>query len=117
MALRGPFPLLFLTLVLLATSLAQHRPSNRNQRFLRRHVDFPKTSAPNDQSYCNTMMQRWGLTRHFCKITNTFIHAQAPLLQAICILGGRCSSIWHCNSKVPYEITTCWVVPGSHPGR
>ncbi|EMP38811.1 Ribonuclease [Chelonia mydas] len=75
MAPWGPCPLLFLILVLLATSLAQLRKGASNQQFMNQHINFPKSSTPNDQGYCDCMMQRQGLTRPACKASNIFIHA------------------------------------------
>uniref|UniRef100_A0A8C8S089 Ribonuclease A-domain domain-containing protein n=1 Tax=Pelusios castaneus TaxID=367368 RepID=A0A8C8S089_9SAUR len=87
------------------------------QQFLTRHVDFPKTGAPNDRIYCNTLMQRRGLTRPVCKPTNTFIHAPANQLQAICRRAGRCRGRNLCDSNSAFRLTTCRVAPGSRPGR
>uniref|UniRef100_A0A8C8S0E3 Ribonuclease A-domain domain-containing protein n=1 Tax=Pelusios castaneus TaxID=367368 RepID=A0A8C8S0E3_9SAUR len=115
--LGGPHPLVFLTLILLATSLAQVTPGARYRQFLTRHVDFPKTSTTNDRIYCNLLMQRRGMTRPICKPTNTFIHTPADQVQAICRHAGRCHRQNLCDSNAAFRLTTCRVAPGSHPGR
>ncbi|XP_065421286.1 ribonuclease-like [Chrysemys picta bellii] len=108
---RGSCPLLFLTLILLAACLAQFRPPNSFQWFVREQVDFPKTSATNDHRYCNVMMPRWNLTTPFCKSTHTFTHAPASQPQAICGHGGTSHRCYHCDSKSGFCFTTCRVVP------
>ncbi|CAM5153411.1 unnamed protein product, partial [Eretmochelys imbricata] len=77
MGLRGPHCLLFLTVLLLAACLAHFRLPNSFQWFVRKHVDFPKTSTTNDHRYCTLIMPRWNLTTPFCKPSHTFIHAPA----------------------------------------
>ncbi|XP_077687842.1 ribonuclease-like [Eretmochelys imbricata] len=72
MAPQGPCPLLFLILVLLATSLAQE-----------------SSSAPNGQGDCKRLMQRRGLTCPTCKASNIFIHAPFSQVQNICGCGGK----------------------------
>ncbi|KAH1182143.1 ribonuclease-like [Mauremys mutica] len=114
MAPKGPHPLLFLTLVLLAACLAQLSEGANYRQFLNRHVDFPKSG--NDRLYCNRIMQRRGLTRPVCKPTNTFIHAPANQVQAICTYAGRCHGR-NCDSNASFSLTICRVRPGSRPGR
>ncbi|CAM5153375.1 unnamed protein product [Eretmochelys imbricata] len=79
MAPQGPCPLLFLILVLLATSL----------QFVNQHIDFPSSSAPNGQGDCKRLMQRRGLTCPTCKASNIFIHAPFSQVQNICGCGGK----------------------------
>ncbi|XP_067400716.1 ribonuclease-like [Emydura macquarii macquarii] len=117
MAPRGPRPMLFLLLVLLAAGLAQLSEGVSYRQFLTRHVDNPKTGAPNGRIYCNTLMQRRGLTRPVCKLTNTFVHAPAHQLQAICRGAGRCHGRNLCDSNAAFRLTICRVMPGSRPGR
>ncbi|XP_038225085.1 ribonuclease-like [Dermochelys coriacea] len=114
MALRGPHPLLLLTLVLLAACLAQFRPRpDTYQHFVSEHVDFPKTSAPNGQSYSDLMMRRLSQNTDVCKPTHTFIHAPASRLWAICTSRGRCNQYNECNSITAYPLTTSAVL-GCH---
>uniref|UniRef100_A0A674IM61 Ribonuclease A-domain domain-containing protein n=1 Tax=Terrapene triunguis TaxID=2587831 RepID=A0A674IM61_9SAUR len=67
-----------------------------NQQFVNQHIDFPRSSAHNDQGYCNRMMQRRGLTRSACKASNILIHAPFSQIQNICNRGGK-----HVYGKVP----------------
>uniref|UniRef100_A0A674IM42 Ribonuclease A-domain domain-containing protein n=1 Tax=Terrapene triunguis TaxID=2587831 RepID=A0A674IM42_9SAUR len=119
MALGGHHPTLLLPLVFLATGLAQ--PSEglsegaTYQQFVTRHFDSPKTSAANDRLYCNLLMQRRGLTRVFCKRRNTFIHAPAGKLQAICARGGTHVSLNLYDSLESFNVTTCRALPRSRP--
>ncbi|XP_042710820.1 ribonuclease-like isoform X2 [Chrysemys picta bellii] len=110
MALRGPYPLLFLTLVLLVTCLAQIiRPPDSYQNFVSEHVDFPKTRSPNGQSYCDHIMRLLSQNMAACKLTHTFIHASTNRLRAICTSRGRCNQYNECNSNTAYPLTTCWL--------
>ncbi|XP_050774014.1 ribonuclease-like [Gopherus flavomarginatus] len=117
MAPKGPRPLLFLTLVLLAACLAQLSEGASYRQFLNRHVDFPKSGGGNNRLYCNRIMQRRGLTHPVCKPTNTFIHAPTSQVQAICRGAGRCHGRNFCDSNSSFHLTTCRVAPGSRPGR
>ncbi|XP_067400690.1 ribonuclease-like [Emydura macquarii macquarii] len=116
MAPRGPRPVFFLLLVLLAAGLAQLSEGASYQQFLTRHVDFPKTGAPNDLIYCNTLMQRRGLTRPVCKSSNTFVHAPPAQLQAVCHGAGRWYTRNLFDSNAAFPLTMCEVLPGSLPG-
>uniref|UniRef100_A0A8C3SPE1 Ribonuclease A-domain domain-containing protein n=1 Tax=Chelydra serpentina TaxID=8475 RepID=A0A8C3SPE1_CHESE len=114
MALRGPCPLLFLTLVLLAAGLAQIiRPPDSYRKFVREHVDFPKSRPPKGQSYCDHIMRLLSQNMGVCKLTHTFIHAHASRLRTICTNGGRCNQYNECDSNAAYPVTTCWL--GSPP--
>ncbi|TFJ95826.1 Ribonuclease [Platysternon megacephalum] len=77
MAPRGPCPWLFLTPVLLAAGLAHFRPRDTYERFMREHVNFPKTSATNDHCYGNLLLRRQNLTGPFCK-PPTLIQPHVP---------------------------------------
>ncbi|XP_039353481.1 ribonuclease-like [Mauremys reevesii] len=113
MALRGSCPSLFLTLILLATCLAQNIVlPNSYQRFVSEHVDFPKTRPPTDQSYCKVMMWRLSLTHSGCRLSNTFIHAPTRQVGAICGRTGTCvyPSLNQCDSLTAFRLTTCLLV-------
>ncbi|XP_067388334.1 ribonuclease-like [Emydura macquarii macquarii] len=117
MAPRGPRPVLILLLVLLAAGLAQLSEGASYRQFLTRHVDFPRTRAPTNQIYCNTLMQRRGLTRPVCKPTNTFVHAPPAQLQAVCHGGGkRLRKNLH-NSITHFHLTACQLTSVSPLGR
>ncbi|XP_067400765.1 ribonuclease-like [Emydura macquarii macquarii] len=115
MAPRGPCPGLFLLLVLLAAGLAQLIPQDSYQKFLREHVDFPKTNATNAHRYCTTLVRRRGLP---CNPTHTFIHAHPGQLNSICGSGGACERRqYRCSSTAAYPLTTCLLARSSRPGR
>uniref|UniRef100_A0A8C4Y7X8 Ribonuclease A-domain domain-containing protein n=1 Tax=Gopherus evgoodei TaxID=1825980 RepID=A0A8C4Y7X8_9SAUR len=89
----------------------------RYEKFLRQHIDYPRTAAPdtrarNDRSYCNLMMQRRGMARP-CKHTNTFVHAPASQLRDICGRAGRPAGRNLRNSNNRYRITICRLASGS----
>ncbi|XP_050774015.1 ribonuclease-like [Gopherus flavomarginatus] len=117
MAPKGPRPLLFLTLVLLAACLAQLSEGASYRQFLNQHVDFPMIVGFDNHAYCNYIMERRGLTRPVCKPTNTFIHAPTSQVQAICRGAGRCHGRNFCDSNSSFFLTICRVAPGSRPGR
>uniref|UniRef100_A0A8C0H8C6 Ribonuclease A-domain domain-containing protein n=1 Tax=Chelonoidis abingdonii TaxID=106734 RepID=A0A8C0H8C6_CHEAB len=110
MAPRGSCPLLFLTLILLATCLAQNIVlPNSYERFVSEHVDFPKTTPPKGQSYCNVMMRRLSLTHPGCRPSNNFIHAPTRQVGAICSRSGIYvyPSLNQCDSLKAFLLTTC----------
>ncbi|KAG6920945.1 ribonuclease-like, partial [Chelydra serpentina] len=115
MAPRGPRPTLLLPLILLAATLAQFSEGASYPKFVREHVDHPKTGAPNDRVYCNRLMQRRRMTWHLCKPTNTFIHAPKGQLRVICGRGGRPVGGNLYDSNRSFSVTTCRVLPGSRP--
>ncbi|XP_030395709.1 ribonuclease-like [Gopherus evgoodei] len=112
MALKRPHPMLLLVLVLLAGWLARLGQGASYPQFVRQHVDYPKTRARNDRSYCNLMMQRRGMARP-CKHTNTFVHAPASQLRDICGRAGRPAGRNLRNSNNRYRITICRLASGS----
>ncbi|XP_032620438.2 ribonuclease-like [Chelonoidis abingdonii] len=117
MAPRGSCPLLFLTLILLATCLAQNIVlPNSYERFVSEHVDFPKTTPPKGQSYCNVMMRRLSLTHPGCRPSNNFIHAPTRQVGAICSRSGIYvyPSLNQCDSLKAFLLTTCKLVFSPH---
>ncbi|XP_067388393.1 ribonuclease-like [Emydura macquarii macquarii] len=108
----GPRPVLLLALGLLAGWLARLGHGASYPQFLRQHVDNPKTRARNDRAYCNMMMQRRGMASP-CKRTNTFIHAPASQLQAICGPAGRPAGRNLHDSNSRYRLTVCRLAGGS----
>ncbi|TFJ99636.1 Ribonuclease [Platysternon megacephalum] len=111
MALRGPCPALLLPLILLAACLvlASGQPwIEPNFMFLRKHVDYPKTNAPNANAYCNMMMQIRGI---YGKAVNTFIHEPVSKINSICKEGGTPKIGGLRESKVEFSITQCVFEP------
>ncbi|KAM7149920.1 ribonuclease [Macrochelys suwanniensis] len=111
MAQRGHH--LLLLLVWLVTWLALARGETRNEKFLRQHVDYPKSSAPDSRTYCNQMMQRRGMTSPVCKFTNTFVHASADTITTVCGSGGTPASGDLRDSNASFSLTTCQLQGGS----
>lgn len=72
------------TLVLAA--LAGALGETRYEKFLRQHVDYPRTPTLAAQRYCETMLARRRVTASGrpCKPSNTFVHAPAADLVAAC---------------------------------
>ncbi|RLW09239.1 hypothetical protein DV515_00002634 [Chloebia gouldiae] len=75
---------LCVTLVLAA--LAGAAGETRYEKFLRQHVDNPRTSTLAAHRYCETMLARRRVTAQDrpCKPSNTFVHAPAADLVAAC---------------------------------
>ncbi|KAH0626308.1 hypothetical protein JD844_001220 [Phrynosoma platyrhinos] len=86
---------------------------SRHDKFLRQHIDFPKTSSELDaRRYCNLMMQRRGMTATFCKPSNTFIHAAHPDVHDICRNGGTYYNENYYDSNTPFSLTACRIIGG-----
>ncbi|XP_038226107.2 ribonuclease [Dermochelys coriacea] len=111
MAQRGPYPTLLL--VLLAAWLALARGETYYKKFLRQHVDYPRTAILDARTYCNQMMQRRGMTSPVCKFTNTFVHASTDSITTICGPGGTPVSGNLRDSTASFAITTCRLQGGS----
>ncbi|KAJ7402331.1 Ribonuclease CL2 [Pitangus sulphuratus] len=75
---------LCVTLVLAA--LAGAEGESRYEKFLRQHVDYPRTSTLAAHRYCETMLARRRVTAQGrpCKPSNTFVHAPVRDLVAAC---------------------------------
>ncbi|XP_067404340.1 ribonuclease-like [Emydura macquarii macquarii] len=83
MALKGSCPALLLSLVLLGTWLtlaSGQLAAPTNDRFLRRHWDFPKTMNGNNTAYCDLQTRSRGING----MNNTFIHARIAKINRIC---------------------------------
>ncbi|KAG6921417.1 hypothetical protein G0U57_007882 [Chelydra serpentina] len=107
MALRGPCPSLLLPLVLLAACLALSSGQTcieLNFNCYRKHLDFPKTPAPNPNAYCNTMMPSRGL---YGKAVNTFIHDPVKNINSICSGKGKPKIGGLYESNELFTITQC----------
>ncbi|KAH1182430.1 ribonuclease-like [Mauremys mutica] len=111
MALRGPRPALLLPLALLAACLvlASGQPwIEPNFIFQRKHVNYPKTPAPDANAYCNKMMLLRGL---YGKAVNTFIHKPLSEITSICRDGGIPKIGGLRESKDEFSITQCIFEP------
>ncbi|XP_034991390.1 probable inactive ribonuclease-like protein 12 [Zootoca vivipara] len=113
MAERGPHPGLTTALLFLAACLAV-AGAESYQKFVRQHVDFPTTEAPDPRSYCNLMMRRRDLaTSHHCKHLNTFVHADTSKIQLVCGEGGAPTTGDLRESNASFPLTLCQLQKGS----
>uniref|UniRef100_A0A8D0G8C9 Ribonuclease A-domain domain-containing protein n=1 Tax=Sphenodon punctatus TaxID=8508 RepID=A0A8D0G8C9_SPHPU len=104
------------SLFLLVLLVAEQVPGSscgenpRYEKFLSQHRDDPRSSFHG--RYCNTMMQRRGLTKPECKEVNTFIHGSKKQIRAVCgdrgvPYNGLRRSLQH------FRVTTCTLQGGS----
>ncbi|XP_074838557.1 ribonuclease-like [Carettochelys insculpta] len=109
MAAPGPRPALLLVALLVALLAwpAEAQRETRHEKFLRQHVDFPQTRAPDARRYCNLLMARRNLTAPACKPTNTFLHAPAAAVDAVCGAGGSPSTENFHDSTAAFLLTVC----------
>ncbi|XP_005874438.1 PREDICTED: ribonuclease 4 [Myotis brandtii] len=116
MALQKTLSLLLLSLLtLLGLGLAQ--PSHQHfkyERFKEQHVDSIGPGGTN--LYCNTEMQRRGMTLSGCKQLNTFIHAGISTINNICNAPNiQCKNgMMNCHAG-SVSVTDCTYTGGSAP--
>uniref|UniRef100_A0A8C8VJC2 Ribonuclease A-domain domain-containing protein n=1 Tax=Pelusios castaneus TaxID=367368 RepID=A0A8C8VJC2_9SAUR len=116
MAPRGPCPLLFLTLVLLATCLALAQGESHYEKFLRQHVDSSDPSPTDPRRFCNLLMRRREMaTSSSCKHLNTFIHSSAEQIGSICDDGGEPAGGDLRLSEDSFPLTVCKLQGGADP--
>ncbi|XP_039407472.1 ribonuclease CL2-like [Corvus cornix cornix] len=96
---------LCMTLVLAA--LAGAAGETRYEKFLRQHVDYPRTSTLAAHRYCETMLARRRVTApgRPCKPSNTFVHAPAARPGGRLLPGARCTGFQSTPSAV--SLTAC----------
>ncbi|XP_075773440.1 ribonuclease-like [Pelodiscus sinensis] len=112
MAPGGPRPALLLLLALLAAGRAQRvAPSVEFLRFVREHIDSPKSSPRPGQGYCEFMVRSLGLP---CPASHTFLHVPPGRLRAVCSRAETCRQPWECDSRAPYPLTTCRLLFAGH---
>uniref|UniRef100_A0A8C5WZH1 Ribonuclease A-domain domain-containing protein n=1 Tax=Laticauda laticaudata TaxID=8630 RepID=A0A8C5WZH1_LATLA len=75
------------------------------QTFLRQHYDNPKSNVGNH--YCDTMMQRRGMTRPVCKDKNSFIHGTKKNINNVCGSRGVPYGNGLRRSRNRFSVTTC----------
>ncbi|XP_025028430.1 ribonuclease-like [Python bivittatus] len=84
------------------------------EKFLRQHVDYPMTEAPDPQRYCKLMMKRRHLaTSRHCKHINTFVHTEVPQIQAVCGPAGEPTTGDLRESDTSFPLTVCKLQRGS----
>uniref|UniRef100_A0A803TL43 Ribonuclease A-domain domain-containing protein n=1 Tax=Anolis carolinensis TaxID=28377 RepID=A0A803TL43_ANOCA len=108
MNFKGSGPVLF---VLLAVVFIVGTYAADYQTFRRQHYDNPRSNVGN--RYCNTMMQRRGMTRPNCKGVNSFVHGSKRQLIDVCGRGGRAFGNNLRRSNRRFSVTTCRLTGGS----
>uniref|UniRef100_A0A670KHA9 Ribonuclease A-domain domain-containing protein n=1 Tax=Podarcis muralis TaxID=64176 RepID=A0A670KHA9_PODMU len=79
------------------------------------HINYPKTSAPNLNAYCNLMMVQRKLNPAVCKFTNTFINNPTDSVQDVCGNGGKQFKDKLYDSNNPFSMTICRFINGKPP--
>nr|P81476.1 RecName: Full=Ribonuclease CL2; Short=RNase CL2; AltName: Full=Poly C preferential ribonuclease [Gallus gallus]AAB28438.1 RNase CL2=poly C preferential ribonuclease [chickens, liver, Peptide, 121 aa] [Gallus gallus] len=79
----------------------------RYEKFLRQHVDHPRTLGLMGHRYCAVMLARRQVTApgRPCKPSNTFVHAPAEDLVATCTRPADATG-FH-STSTPMDITAC----------
>ncbi|XP_034991654.2 ribonuclease pancreatic-like [Zootoca vivipara] len=75
--------------ILLSVLLVQSCEGQSWEAFQNKHIDYPKTQAPNPNAYCNLMMVKRKLNPTRCKPRNTFINHAKESVQEVCGSGGK----------------------------
>nr|CDG32124.1 TPA: ribonuclease A B4 [Myotis lucifugus] len=116
MALQKTLSLLLLSLLtLLGLWLVQPSYDQGNyEKFQRQHVD--SRGPGGTDLYCNTMMQKRGMTLDGCKKFNTFIHEDIGTINNICNAPNiRCKKgRMNCHAGV-VRVTDCRLTGGHSP--
>lgn len=102
---------LCMTLVLAA--LAGALGETRYEKFLRQHVDYPRTPIAAAHLYCQTMLARRQVTApgRPCKPSNTFVHAPPQDLVAACSEAPDPATGFHSTASA-MSLTACRVRGG-----
>ncbi|XP_062993025.1 angiogenin-2-like [Elgaria multicarinata webbii] len=103
------FSLLGLLMVVVVFLPGAYAPDYKT--FLRQHYNNPKSNVGN--RYCDTMMQRRGMTKPNCKAVNSFVHASKKQLRAVCAKGGKPYGAGLRRSNSKFSVTTCKHTGGS----
>lgn len=96
-----------LCVVLVLASVAGSVGETRYEKFLRQHVDHPRTLGLTGHRYCQVMLARRQVTASGrpCKPSNTFVHAPAEDLVATCKNPADAMGIH--STSTPMGITAC----------
>ncbi|KAG6922506.1 ribonuclease-like, partial [Chelydra serpentina] len=81
---KAPRPALLSLLCLAAACLPFSTADAQYDKFLKQHLDFPKTWSENDDLYCTAMMGKRSIR---CQGKNTFVHTSEAHLRAVCSSG------------------------------
>ncbi|XP_042328082.1 probable inactive ribonuclease-like protein 12 [Sceloporus undulatus] len=105
---------LSMALIMMAATWATMVSAESYQKFLREHVDYPTTQVPDDQHYCDLMMQRRKMaTSSYCKHLNTFLHVDTAQIQAVCGQAGEPTTGDLRESDASFPLTVCHLQRGS----
>ncbi|XP_064004712.1 ribonuclease CL2-like [Pogoniulus pusillus] len=96
-----------LCMALLLAALAGTEGETRYQKFLRQHVDYPKTTSIAAHRYCEIMLMRKGVTvtGQPCKPTNTFVNAPSWRVVAACSQTPDAAGFY--TTPTALSLTTC----------
>ncbi|XP_061849579.1 ribonuclease CL2-like [Colius striatus] len=96
---------LYAALVLAALSGALGE--SRYEKFLRQHVDYPRTPVLAAHRYCENMLARRGVTApgRPCKPSNTFVHASPEELSGACSAAADAAGLHSTAAALP--LTAC----------
>ncbi|XP_053216787.1 ribonuclease pancreatic-like [Podarcis raffonei] len=101
--------------ILLSVLLVQSCEGQSWAAFQKKHINYPKTSAPNLNAYCNLMMVQRKLNPAVCKVTNTFINNPTDSVQDVCGNGGKQFKDKLYDSNNPFSMTICRFINGKPP--
>ncbi|XP_025028429.1 ribonuclease pancreatic-like [Python bivittatus] len=110
--LTSKISLLVSLAVLLGVLVVQPSQGQTWANFQRKHIDYPKSKAPNPNAYCNRLMKMRQMTEKHCKIHNTFINNAPENVQQMCQGSGSHSVI---DSRVAYPMIDCHYLDGKPP--
>ncbi|XP_016850894.1 ribonuclease [Anolis carolinensis] len=102
MYFKGAGPVLF---ALLAIAFIVETYAADYKTFLEHHYDGPKSNV--GKNYCDTMMQRRGMTKPNCKPVNSFVHTTKNNLKGVCGKGGKAIANGLRRSIKQFSVTTC----------
>ncbi|XP_015717073.1 ribonuclease CL2 [Coturnix japonica] len=96
-----------LCVALVLAAVAGAVGESRYEKFLRQHVDNPRTPGLTGNRYCGIMMARRQVTApgRPCKPSNTFVHAPAEDLVATCTRPADTMGIH--STSTAMDITAC----------
>ncbi|KAJ7313010.1 hypothetical protein JRQ81_004271 [Phrynocephalus forsythii] len=83
--------------------------------FQNKHVDYPQSSAPNLNTYCDLMMRRRQLNPKRCKPLNTFINQQAAVVKQVCVNEGTHYKSNLYDSIQSFHLINCRNTGGTSP--
>ncbi|XP_020668405.3 ribonuclease pancreatic-like [Pogona vitticeps] len=83
--------------------------------FQNKHIDYPESSAPNLNTYCDLMMKRRNLNPSRCKTRNTFVNEEAAVVKQVCVNEGTHYKSNLYDSIQSFKMVDCRNVGGTAP--